>query len=81
MIKRLHDEYVAAVDCSLVHETGDQVPSSESKRENGELNLAKREKLDKFCEIFINCSKLQQKAKVAESCENWQKLRYRNYRN
>ena len=39
MIKRLHDEYVAAVDRSLVNETGDQVPSSKSKDELTNLEL------------------------------------------
>ena len=39
MIKRLHDEYVAAVDHSLVHETGDQVPLSEGKDDLRDLAL------------------------------------------
>ena len=39
MIKGLHDEYVAAVDRSLVHEMGDQVPLSEGKDDFTNLAL------------------------------------------
>ena len=39
MIKRLHDEYVSAVDHSLVHETEDQLPLSEGKDDLTNLAL------------------------------------------